>query len=138
MSQKIEEFKQFVKQHPEIKILVDKRNKTWQQLYEEWILLGPEITINGYKEGEKEIKNTTPEKTSFPVNKEIAQLGDMMKTCINYVKKINPDSITKTITNAQKMMALVAGLGAANTFKAANNKKMTGDPLFDKKFDDWY
>ena len=138
MSQKIEEFKEFIKQNPRLKILVDKREKTWQNLFEEWSILGSENTKNNYKEGESEIKNSNPVQTSFPVNKEIAQLGEMMKTCFNYVKKINPDNVTKTITNAQKMMALIAGLGAANTFKAANNRKMTGDPLFDKKFDDWY
>lgn len=138
MSQKIEEFKQFVKEYPKLKVVIDNRAKTWQDLFEEWTLLGPEATLNNYKEGENEVKNSVPPKTSLPVNKEIMQLGDMMKTCFNYVKKINPDNITKTITNAQKMMALIAGFGAANTFKAANNKKMTGDPLFDKKFDDWY
>ena len=33
-------------------------------------------------------------------------------------------------------MSLVAGLGAVNTVNAQN--KMTGDPLFDKRFDEWY
>ena len=60
------------------------------------------------------------------------------KCTIELLKKINPDSITKTVNNVQKLMALVAGIGAANTFKAAKGNKLTGDPLFDKKFDDWY
>lgn len=134
MSQKIEDFKEYIKQHPEVKTLIQNKIKTWQNLFEEWTLLG-KIELEGVhtKDGEGEIKKTT-----VPVSKEMAQLGDMLKTCVNYVKKINPDSISKTITNAQKMMALVAGIGAANTAKAAKGNKMTGDPLFDKRFDDWY
>ena len=84
------------------------------------------------------MKDSSTPKTTIPVTKEMAQLGDMLKTCVNYVKKINPDNISKTVTNVQKMMALVAGIGAANTAKAAKGNKLTGDPLFDKKFDDWY
>ena len=138
MSQKIEEFKAYVKEHPELKVIVNSRQKTWQNIFEEWTLLGSEYLTKSFNEGESEVSKPTPQKTTLPVSKEIAQLGDMMKTCFNYVKKINPDNVTKTITNAQKMMALIAGLGAANTFKAASGNKMTGDPLFDKKFDDWY
>ena len=138
MSQKIEAFKEFVKQHPTIKNIIGKNKKTWQELYEEWSLLGPEKTWNNYVEGESEMRESSTTKNPLLANKEMAQLGDMIKTCVNYVKKINPDSISKTVTNVQKMMALVAGIGAANTVKAAKGNKMTGDPLFDKKFDDWY
>ena len=138
MSQKVLEFKEFVKKYPTIKKAMDIKGKTWQDLFEEWTLLGSEATWNNYKEGEDEIKNNSTPKTSLPVTKEMAQIGDMIKTCVNYVKKINPDNVSKTVTNVQKMMALVAGIGAANTAKAARGNKMTGDPLFDKKFDDWY
>lgn len=134
MSRKIEEFKEYIKQHPEVKVLVTNRNKSWQSLFEEWSLLGNiELGNEPTKDGDGEIKKTT-----IPVSKEMAQIGDMVKTCVNYVKKINPDNISKTVTNVQKLMALVAGIGAANTAKAAKGNKMTGDPLFDKRFDDWY
>lgn len=134
MSRKIEEFKEYIKQHPEVREIIQSKNKTWQNLFEEWSLLGNiESGSNNSKDGEGEIKKTT-----IPVSKEMAQIGDMVKTCVNYVKKINPDNISKTVTNVQKLMALVAGIGAANTAKAAKGNKMTGDPLFDKKFDDWY
>ena len=129
MSQKIEEFKEYVKTHPELKILIQNRSKTWQNLFEEWTLLGG-VNIKG-EDGET-IKG------KVPVSKDVAQLGEMLKTCMNYVKKINPDSITKTVTNVQKLLALVAGIGAASTAKAAKSNKMTGDPLFDKRFDEWY
>ena len=139
MSQKIEEFKEFVKSNPNIKQIMQKHKLNWQALFEEWSLLGGEKTLENYnEEGDVKVNKTSSSKTSIPVTKEMAQLGDMIKTCVNYVKKINPDSITKTVNNVQKLMALVAGIGAANTVKAAKGNKMTGDPLFDKKFDDWY
>ena len=132
MSQRIEEFKKYIKENPGLKSRVDKREVSWQQLFEEWTILG------SVSDGGEVVKETVKTPSSIPVTKEMAQLGDMIKTCVNYVKKINPDSISKTVTNLQKLMALVAGIGAANTAKAAKGNKMTGDPLFDKKFDDWY
>ena len=139
MSQKIDAFKEFVKANPNIKKIMDKRNVSWQKLFEEWTLLGTDRTLENYREeGDVDMSKTSTSKSSIPVTKEMAQLGDMIKTCVGYVKKINPDSIAKTVTNVQKLMALVAGIGAANTAKAAKGNKMTGDPLFDKKFDDWY
>ena len=139
MSQKIDEFKEFVKANPSLKKVMDKRGKRWQDLFEHWSILGEEKTLEEYSEvGDVSMNKTSTTKSNIPITKEMAQLGDMIKTCVTYVKKINPDSIAKTVTNAQKLMALVAGIGAANTAKAAKGNKMTGDPLFDKKFDDWY
>ena len=139
MSQKIEEFKEFVKARPEIKKVIDSKQKTWQNIFEEWTLLGSNATWDTYKgEGDVNMKTSSTSKATIPVSKEMAQLGDMLKACVCYVKKINQDIIAKTVNNFQKLMALVAGLGVANTAKAAKTNKLTGDPLFDKKFDDWY
>lgn len=139
MSRQIDEFKEFVKAHPSIKNVIDTKEKTWQNLFEEWSMLGSDLMWNNYsKDGEEKVKTTSTSKVNIPVSKEVAQLGELVKTCVGYVKKINPDSIAKTVTNVQKLMALVAGIGAANTAKAAKTNKLTGDPLFDKKFDDWY
>ena len=137
MSRKIDEFKEFVKAHPSIKNVIDTKEKTWQNLFEEWSMLGSDLMWNNYsKDGEEKVKTTSTSKVNIPVSKEVAQLGELVKTCVGYVKKINPDSIAKTVTNVQKLMALVAGIDAANTAKTAKTNKLTGDPVFDKKFDD--
>lgn len=137
MSQKTEEFKEFVKSHPELKRVIYEEKKTWQSLFEEWSWLGSSSTWDKYKDGNTE-KEDSVQKPNIFVSKETQQIGDMLKTCMNYVKKINPDNVTKTITNIQKIMALVAGVGAANTVNAAKSNKLTGDPLFDRRFDEWY
>lgn len=136
MSQKIDEFKEFVKKHPGLKDVVEKENKSWQKIYEEWTFYKDSDTWDKY--AKEPISKKSSEDSQFKPTKEVTQLGDMVKTCINYVKKINPDNVTKTIGNIQKLMSLVAGIGAANTLGAANNNKLTGDPLFDKRFDEWY
>ena len=133
MSQKTDEFKEFVKNHPELKRVVYEEKKTWQSLFEEWSLSGSVSTKDGNVDKEESVQ-----KPNILVSKETQQIGDMLKTCMNYVKKINPDNVTKTITNIQKIMALVAGVGAANTVNAAKSNKLTGDPLFDRRFDEWY
>ena len=142
MSQKTEQFKEFIKAHPGLKKLVYNESKTWQSLFEEWTLYGNSDVWDKYKNEDVKIekieKDDSEINKNIPVSKEAAQVGDLIKTCINYVKKINPDNISKTVTNVQKIMGLVAGIGAANTLKASSGKKMTGDPLFDRKFDEWY
>ena len=137
MSQKTEEFKEFVKSHPEFKNIVSTEKKSWQSLFEEWSLLGATAVWDKYKDGNVK-EEISVEKPNMFISKETQQIGDMLKTCVNYVKKINPDNVTKTITNIQKIMALVAGVGAANTVNAAKSNKLTGDPLFDRRFDEWY
>ena len=53
------------------------------------------------------------------------------------VKKIDPDQITKTVTSIQKVIELIGGLSGGSS-AASLAKKSTGDPLFDKRFDEWF
>ncbi len=127
MSQKLDEFKEFVKKHPLLKQEVYSNKKTWQQLYEDFVILGesaftePEVTV---EEKKTETKSNT-------------QTEDLIKNVMGYVKKINPDQVTKTVTSIQKVLELIGSLGAGGTATALA-KKSTGDPLFDKRFDEWY
>lgn len=129
MSAKLDEFKEFVKKHPLIKGMVDSKQKTWQELYEDYCMLGEEAFP------EEQVKETAVE-----VKKETKSSGateDLIKTVVGYVKKIDPDQVTKTVTSIQKVLELFGGLGGAATGSALA-KKSTGDPLFDKRFDEWY
>ncbi len=128
MSAKLDEFKEFVKRHPLLKGMVSSKQKTWQELYEDYCILGedafPEAEIKEEKKEEKkETKSSSTE--------------DIIKQLFGYVKKIDPDQVTKTVTSIQKVLELFGGLGGAASGSALA-KKSTGDPLFDKRFDDWY
>lgn len=132
MSQKLDEFKEFVKRHPLIKEEVYSKRKTWQELYENFVILGEEAFIEEPSKETKEAKEvgTKKEKTS-------TQAEDVIKQIIGYVKKIDPDQVTKTVTSIQKVLELFGSFGAGAS-AGALAKKSTGDPLFDKRFDEWY
>ena len=126
MSAKLDEFKDFVKKHPLLKQKVLSGEKTWQQLYEDYVILGS-TAFEEEVETKQEKKNTTTN-----VNTE-----DLIKTVVGYVKKIDPDQITKTVTSIQKVLELIGGFtGGAQASSLA--KKSIGDPLFDKRFDEWF
>ena len=130
MSAKLDEFKEFVKRHPLLKQEVMDRRKTWQEIYEDYVLLGEDSFVE-YKQ---EKQASTEEKTKT------ASLGgaeDIVKQIMGYAKKLDPDTITKTVTSIQKVIELFSSFGGG---AAAGNlaKKSTGDPLFDKRFDEWY
>ena len=127
MSEKLDEFKKFVKAHPLLKNEVQSKRKTWQELYEDFVILGE----SAFDEEEVKVSKTKETK------KEASSTEDMIKTIIGYVKKIDPDQVTKTVTSIQKVLELIGSFGAGSA-STALAKKSTGDPLFDKRFDDWY
>lgn len=134
MPQGIDNFKEFVKEHPLLKDEVREKRRSWQSIYEEWVLYDDEENWNRYKK----IKE---EDTKKPVKEEekVTSSDDMIKNIMGYVKKINPDSITKTIGSVQKLIELISSFGAGGAVgSVASTKKKTGDPLFDRRFDDWY
>ena len=112
MSANMDRFKEYIKKNPNLKNEVIAKKKTWQELYEEFILIGDEP---------KAIESDTTQ---------------MLKNVIGYVKKIDPDQITKTVTSIQKVIELLASFGAGASVASAS--KSTLDPLFDRKFDEWY
>lgn len=132
MSEKLDEFKQFVKRHPLLKQEVISKRKTWQQLYEEYVILG-EDEFSSFKEAE------VKEEEQKPVSKakKDSSTEDLIKNIVGYVKKIDPDQVTKTVTSIQKVIELFSSFGAGAAASSIA-KKSTGDPLFDKRFDEWY
>lgn len=131
MSAKLDEFKQFIKKHPLLKQEVLSKRKTWQELYEEYVLLGEE-EFESYKKEEE----TVEEKKETSTKKD-SSTEDLIKNIVGYVKKIDPDQVTKTVTSIQKVLELFSSFGAGAS-STALAKKSTGDPLFDKRFDEWY
>lgn len=133
MASKLDEFKEFIKKHPLLKQEVASKKKTWQELYEDYVLLGEE----GFDlEEEKEKKESKNEDVKSEA-KASSQTEDLIKNIMNYVKKIDPDQVTKTVTSIQKVLELIGSFGAGSA-STALAKKSTGDPLFDKRFDEWY
>ena len=103
---RIDEFRDFVRKHPLIKNDVMSGNKTWQSVYEDWVLLGEDDSIwESYKKEDK-IDNLG--------NKKIDDLltTTNIKNIVEYVKKINPDSISKTLNTVQKVLQITQSFGS--------------------------
>lgn len=93
-TKKVEEFKQFVKRHPDLIKEVRKGNTTWQKLYEEWYLLGEDDpSWRKYKrESSKQSANNKTE------NESDEKTGsELFMQIINYVKKLDMDQVQQHI-----------------------------------------
>ena len=98
------EFKEFVSRHPLIREEVVKGNKTWQNIYEDWVILGENNDI------------WTPYKVNTEKTDKIDLLSsENLKNIMGYIKKINPDSISKTLNTVQKILQITQGLGGKPT-----------------------
>ncbi|MBO6145173.1 MAG: hypothetical protein J6O62_00015 [Bacilli bacterium] len=106
-----DEFKLFVKKHPELIDKVNKNETSWQKLFEIYSLYGEEDNVwNKY------------------FNKESTSVNDI----INMVKNVDLDSVQKNITNISKALGLVQSL---ITKDEINKDTYTPRPLY-KKFED--
>ena len=115
-----EEFKLFVKSHPELISFVKNGEMTWQKFYETYSLYGKDDNVwNKYfKKEENEIKE----------EKENISVSDL----IDMVKKVDLNSVQKNITNISKALGLVQSLIPKDEI---NTETYTPRPLY-KKFED--
>jgi len=164
MGKSVQEFREFIKDYPKIKQEVQEGKTKWQNVYEDWVILGPEdakwsnyksetvspfdtssTSNNAFENSpfnnvKKEGQTQSETKKDAPSKFNMAQTSELVKSAYGYIKKVNTDQVVKTLSNAQKVMGLVQGFiggGMAGAGLGAL-KKSTGDPLFDKKFDEWY
>ena len=106
-----ENFKLFVKKHPELIDRVKENETSWQKLFEIYSMYGEDENIwNKY------------------LKKESTSVNDI----INMVKNIDLESIQKNITNISKALGLVQSLITKDEISTDN---YTPRPLY-KKFED--
>lgn len=119
-----EEFKLFVKSHPELIRYVKNGEMTWQKFYETYSLYGKENNVwNKYFNNNEEIKENINEK------KENVSITDV----IDMVKKVDLNSVQKNITNISKALGIVQSLITKD--EVNTTESYTPRPLY-KKFED--
>lgn len=119
-----EEFKLFVKSHPELIRYVKDGEMTWQKFYETYSLYGKENDVwNKYFSSNEEIKENTNEK------KDSVSLTDV----IDMVKNVDLNSVQKNITNISKALGIVQSLITKD--EVNTTESYTPRPLY-KKFED--
>ncbi len=118
---KVKEFKEFVKKHPSLIKEVRDGNENWQDLFEDWYLLGEDDPRwSSYKEGSAKETKKDKESSSSTSNW-MSQIGDMMK-------KMDPDQLQHHIHNLSQALGAVQGV--VSQFQS---KQPTGDSTQTKK-----
>lgn len=110
----IVKFKEFVRNHPKLIQSVRNGEKTWQQFYEEWYLLGESDEIwNAYREDNNQTMAAT---------KENGESTNFMGQMISLIKNIDMDqvqyhisNVTNAIGSVQQVMQQFKGTSAAQT-----------------------
>lgn len=110
MTSRMSEFREFVSLHPLIRDEVKNGKRTWQNIYEEWVLYG---------EGD-ELWGKFKEKMEDKENMQTGSLKDMfnmdkVKNVLGYVKKIDPEQLNRTLNNVQKVIQIVQTVGGAKS-----------------------
>jgi len=104
-----EDFKRFVRSHPELVKYVSNGSMSWQKFYELYDIYGENNSVwLQYTENSKNIDNATKSISST--------VGDTsLKDLFNMVKKIDLESVRKGAEGLQKAIALVQDFGGTKT-----------------------
>jgi hypothetical protein len=109
-----EDFKKFVRSHPELINYVNSGRMSWQKFYEMYDIYGEN---NSVWLKYQEVGDTKG--VSDTINKATSTVGDTsLKELFNMVKKIDLDSVKKGAEGLQKAIVLLQDLGGN---KQANN-----------------
>lgn len=127
MSQKtvhpsIQKFKEFVKKHPKLATEVKSKKKTWQELFEDWYLLGEDDPIwNQYKD-DQEKKKDNQEKADF------------MSTILTAVKGIDLAQVEHHMSTVGDALTTIHQIISQFKGTDENNKsKQSNHPFFFSK-----
>jgi hypothetical protein len=124
MSSRLEDFRKFVSKHPEVRNDVLSGTKSWQQIYEDWALFGEESDLWKFNQGSTKQAEELPKSNSNPKKLEDFFSNDTLKTIVGYVKKINPDTLSKTLNTIQKVLQITQGFSSqtpSNIYNASYN-----------------
>ncbi|NRG45466.1 YlbD family protein [Bacillus sp. CRN 9] len=111
----IEQFKQYVKAHPEIIKQVRSGKKKWQELYEEWYLL------------EDEAETYNPAADNHSKNEENTdKSNDWMTNVVGSLKNMDVDQMQGYIANMSQALAAIQGVisqfsGGGGTSKSGSS-----------------
>jgi len=123
---KLDQFKNFVKQHPNLITYVQKDEMTWQKFYEIYDLYGEDTNVwNTY------INNNSS--TSNSVDNNIRSSSLSFKDIMNMAKNIDVDKVQSGINSLQKALGLVGDLFIKDN--KVNTNSYTPRPLY-RSFED--
>ena len=99
------EFKAFVKNNPKLIHEVRKGKATWQELYEDWYLLGEEDS-----RWETIGSESNSESSSESEQKSADSKGDWMTNFMGMVKSMDPNQVQHHINNLSQAIGAIQGV----------------------------
>ena len=124
MSSKMNEFREFVNLHPLLRDEVKNGKRTWQNIYEEWVVYGDGSEWSKYETSD----NQSDKDNKSDMSKNRFNV-DSMKNVLGYVKNINPEKVNKTLNNVQKVIQIV---------QTVSGPKAVNIPESASVFSDWW
>lgn len=111
------EFKEFVKKHPKLVQEVRTGKRTWQELYEDWYLLGEDDSSwNAFR-------NKNDKK------KDDAKSSDFMSKILSSVKNLNVNDFQNQISNVGSTISTIQSvINQFQSFKQPNQSNETTRP----------
>ena len=110
MASRMDEFRSFVMKYPKLRDEVNNGKRTWQSIYEEWVLYGDKTDWSKYQDNEIK-QNVNENKKPGSVTLSV----DTIKNIAGYLKKINPDDLNKTLNTVQKVIQIIQTVGGNKT-----------------------
>lgn len=124
MQSRMDEFKAFVSNHTKIRDEVRTGKRTWQNIYEEWVLYG-----ENDPQWEKYL-NDSAQKVVSQNGSNLSINMDSLKNVVSYIKKINPDDLNKTLNTVQKVIQIAQTVGGGKASSVA--------PIVSSAYSDWW
>ena len=123
MKSRMDEFRNFISRYPLVKQEVLNGNKTWQQIYEDWVLVGEQDSIFDKYRNNQSLNNNSNNNLRL----DNILKSDNLKNVWNYVKKINPDNVSKTLGTVQKVLQITQSFGSR-----------PGSGLYNANYNSWW
>ncbi|WP_160720204.1 YlbD family protein [Bacillus sp. USDA818B3_A] len=108
------QFKEFVKNNPQIIKEVRSGKASWQELYEDWYLLGEEDERWGNIGADKESESQTGQESK----------NDWLSNIMGMVKKMDPNQMQSHINNLSQALGAVQGV--ISQFQGGNVNSAAG------------
>ena len=132
MNSRLGDFRNFVSRYPKVYDEVVNRTRSWQEIYEDWVILGErhpqwdKYRANGtnqrepndvkYNQGPDPYYGNIPYEQQAPQQPATRQRQDFLnsdsvKNILGYLKKMDPDTISRTLNTVSKVLQITQGFG---------------------------
>lgn len=129
MESRMDEFREFVGKYPKIRDDVRSGKRTWQNIYEEWVIYGEHDAQWQKYTDNPEQQPAQNNSNSNEANQQPQSLNDSIKNIVSYVQKINPDSLNKTLNTVQKVVQIAQSFGGKPTVPSS---------FLNSAYNDWW